>query len=49
MRSALGKSARTGDEPVTGDVLAVNPPHELVHRWGDDVVRWRLAPTATGS
>ena len=37
-----------GDEPVTGDVLAVNPPHELVHRWGDDVVRWRLAPTATG-
>ena len=35
-------------EPVTGDVIAVDPPHELVHRWGDDVVRWRLAPTATG-
>ncbi|MGH3678130.1 MAG: SRPBCC family protein [Mycobacterium sp.] len=38
-----------GDEPVTGDVIAVDPPHELQHRWGDDdVVRWRLEPTATG-
>jgi uncharacterized protein YndB with AHSA1/START domain len=37
-----------GDEPVTGEVLVVNPPHELVHRWGDDTVRWRLSPTATG-
>jgi uncharacterized protein YndB with AHSA1/START domain len=36
------------DEPVTGDVLAVNPPRELVHRWGDDVLRWRLSPTVTG-
>jgi uncharacterized protein YndB with AHSA1/START domain len=37
------------DEVVTGDVIAVDPPHELVHHWGDDdVVRWRLAPTATG-
>ncbi len=36
------------DEPVAGDVVSVDPPHELVHRWGDDVVRWRLAPTATG-
>ena len=37
-----------GDEPVTGDVIAVEPPHELMHRWGDDVVRWRLTPTDTG-
>jgi uncharacterized protein YndB with AHSA1/START domain len=37
-----------GDEPVAGDVIAIDPPHELVHRWGDDVVRWRLTPTATG-
>ena len=37
-----------GDEPVPGDVIAVDPPHELVHRWGDDVVRWRLAATDTG-
>ena len=36
------------DEPVTGDVVSVDPPHELVHRWGDDVVRWRLSPTDTG-
>ena len=37
-----------GDEPVAGDVIAVDPPHELLHHWGDDMVRWRLAPTATG-
>jgi uncharacterized protein YndB with AHSA1/START domain len=36
------------DEPVTGDVISVDPPRELVHLWGDDVVRWRLSPTATG-
>ena len=33
---------------MTGDVISVDPPHELVHRWGDDVVRWRLTPTDTG-
>jgi uncharacterized protein YndB with AHSA1/START domain len=37
-----------GDEPVDGEVLAVNPPHELVHRWGPDVLRWRLRDTDTG-
>jgi uncharacterized protein YndB with AHSA1/START domain len=37
-----------GDDPVDGEVISVDAPHELVHRWGDDVVRWRLAPTASG-
>jgi uncharacterized protein YndB with AHSA1/START domain len=37
-----------GDDAVAGDVLRVDPPHELVHRWGDDVVRWRLTATDTG-
>lgn len=36
------------DEAVTGDVLHLDPPRELVHRWGDDVVRWLLEPTPTG-
>jgi uncharacterized protein YndB with AHSA1/START domain len=36
------------DDPVTGDVVTVDPPRELVHRWGDDLVRWRLASTDTG-
>jgi uncharacterized protein YndB with AHSA1/START domain len=36
------------DEPLTGDVVSVDPPHELVHRWGEDVVRWRLSATDTG-
>ena len=26
-----------GDDPVDGDVLSVDAPHELVHRWGTDV------------
>jgi uncharacterized protein YndB with AHSA1/START domain len=37
-----------GDEPVDGTVVAVDPPHELIHNWGPDVLRWRLTPTATG-
>ena len=36
------------DEPVAGDVLHIDPPHELVHRWGTDVVRWRQAKTDAG-
>jgi uncharacterized protein YndB with AHSA1/START domain len=36
------------DAAMTGDVLSVDPPRELVHRWGEDVVRWLLEPTATG-
>ncbi len=35
-----------GDEPVDGEVLSVDPPRELVHRWGEDLVRWRLSATA---
>jgi hypothetical protein len=26
----------------------VSAPHDLVHQWGPDVLRWRLTPTATG-
>ena len=36
-----------GDEPHDGEVISIRPPHELVHRWGDDVVRWRLTPTGS--
>ena len=36
------------DDPVAGEVLSVDPPRELVHRWGEDLLRWRLAPVATG-
>ena len=37
-----------GDDPLDGEVLSVEPPHELVHRWGEDIVRWRLTPTKSG-
>jgi uncharacterized protein YndB with AHSA1/START domain len=37
-----------GDESVDGEVISVEPPHELVHRWGEDQVRWRLTPTTSG-
>jgi uncharacterized protein YndB with AHSA1/START domain len=36
------------DTPVDGEVLEVEPPRRLVHRWGPDVLRWRLTPTETG-
>lgn len=36
------------DPPMAGEVLSVDAPNELVHRWGDDVVRWRLTATASG-
>ena len=41
-------SENPDDAAVTGDVIAVDPPRELVHRWGDDLVRWRLTPTDAG-
>ena len=37
-----------GDEPFDGTVIAVSAPHELVHQWGPDLLRWRLTPTSTG-
>jgi uncharacterized protein YndB with AHSA1/START domain len=37
-----------GDDPVDGEVLSVDPPRELVHRWGEDLVRWRLSATGSG-
>jgi uncharacterized protein YndB with AHSA1/START domain len=34
---------------LDGEVLAVDPPRELLHRWGaDDLLQWRLRPTASG-
>lgn len=40
----------TAADPVLdGEVLTVNPPHELIHRWGpDDTLRWRIEPTQKG-
>lgn len=30
---------------IDGEVLVVDPPRELIHRWGpDDTLRWRLDP-----
>ena len=37
-----------GDEPVDAEVLEVNPPVELIHRWGDHSIRWTLTPTDNG-
>lgn len=37
-----------GDEPVDAEVLEVNPPTELIHRWGDNTVRWALTPAGNG-
>jgi uncharacterized protein YndB with AHSA1/START domain len=37
-----------GDEPVDGEVLSVDAPHVLVHRWGPNVLRWQLTDTDAG-
>lgn len=36
------------DEPVDAEVLEVNPPVELIHRWGDHSMRWTLTPSTGG-
>lgn len=40
----------TAADPVLdGEVLTVDPPRELIHRWGpDDILRWRIEPTGNG-
>ncbi|TEA08678.1 hypothetical protein CCUG60884_01173 [Mycobacteroides salmoniphilum] len=40
----------TAADPVLdGEVLTVDPPRELIHRWGpDDTLRWRIEPTEDG-
>jgi uncharacterized protein YndB with AHSA1/START domain len=35
--------------PFDAEVLVSDPPRELVHRWGGQVLRCTLAPTPTGS
>ena len=37
------------DEPYDAEVLVLDPPRELVHRWGDDLMRWTLEPDGEGS
>jgi uncharacterized protein YndB with AHSA1/START domain len=34
---------------VDAEVLVCEPPRELVHRWGDQLLRWTLEPTPEGS
>lgn len=31
-----------GEDPVDAEVLTADRPHDLVHRWGSDLVTWRL-------
>jgi uncharacterized protein YndB with AHSA1/START domain len=35
--------------PLAATVTRVEPPTLLEYSWGDDVLRWELAPTATGT
>lgn len=39
----------SGDEPVDAEVLVVDPPRLLVHRWGADLIRWTLTPDVDGT
>lgn len=39
----------SADPILDGEVLSVDPPRELIHRWGpDDTLRWRIEPTDNG-
>lgn len=39
----------SADPVLDGEVLTVDPPHELIHRWGpDDTLRWRIEATGKG-
>lgn len=44
--------ARSRENPedtwLDAEVLVSDAPHELVHRWGADLLRWTLTPTAGG-
>ncbi len=35
--------------PVAADVVACNPPTELIHHWGELRLRWHLAPQGNGT
>lgn len=37
------------NDPVDTEVLSVEAPHELVHRWGGDLLRWTLTPHPSGA
>ncbi|HLK45033.1 MAG TPA: SRPBCC domain-containing protein [Acidimicrobiales bacterium] len=37
------------DLTLTGEVLEVDPPHVLAYTWGDDVLRFELAPEGAGT
>lgn len=38
-----------GDEPRDAEVIRVDPPRQLVHRWGSDLLRWTVIPETGGT
>lgn len=38
-----------GDDPIDAEVLVVNAPRLLVHRWGTDLLRWTVTPDGNGA
>ena len=51
IRAAGPATAREnpGDPPREAEVLTFDPPHELMHRYGDDVLRWTLVAEDDGT
>ncbi|MFT4296757.1 MAG: SRPBCC domain-containing protein [Micropruina sp.] len=39
----------SGDDPIDAEVLVVDAPRQLVHRWGPDLLRWTLTPDGEGT
>ena len=38
-----------GDDPTDAEVLVVDAPRQLVHRWGSDMLSWTLTPVDEGT
>jgi uncharacterized protein YndB with AHSA1/START domain len=48
-RTGAATSRETPDAPAADvEVLVADAPRELVHRWGPQLLRWRLTPTGQG-
>lgn len=37
------------DDPIDAEVVVVDAPRQLVHRWGPDLLRWTLTPNGDGT
>jgi uncharacterized protein YndB with AHSA1/START domain len=47
--ATLTMAGGTGEEKSSGQVRVARPPSLLEYTWGNDLLRWELEPTSTGT